>query len=77
MVDACDVMIGIGGGTIARDELEEARKKGKTVRFHKADMNHALAADKAAKAGEEPPENFGGEAQSLFPDAMAGEGTMR
>jgi len=68
MVDACDVMIGVGGGAIARDELEEARKTGKTVRFHAADMNHALAAEKAAKAGKEPPKDFGGEAQSLFPD---------
>ena len=69
MVDACDVMIGIGGGSIARDELEEARKRGKTVRFYKAEMNHALAAEKSAKAGKEPPEDFGGEAQSLFPES--------
>ncbi|SEB22708.1 toll/interleukin-1 receptor domain-containing protein [Variovorax sp. YR216] len=68
MVGACDVMIGIGGGAIARDELDEARKKGKSVRFHKADMNHKLAAEKAAKAGEEPPRDFAGEAQSLFSD---------
>jgi len=68
MVGACDVMIGIGGGAIARDELAEALKKGKTGRFHKADMSHALAAEKAAKAGKEPPSDFSGEAQSLFPD---------
>lgn len=68
VVGASDVMIGIGGGTIARDELEEARKRGKTVRFHKADMNHALAAANASKAGSETPDDFGGEAQSLFPN---------
>ena len=68
MVGACDVMIGIGGGAIARDELEEARRKGKIVRFLKADMNHALAEEKAAKEGKESPKDFGGEAQSLFPD---------
>lgn len=68
MVDACDVMIGIGGGAIARDELAEALKKGKVVRFHKAEMNHALAAEKATKAGNEPPLDFIGEAQLLFPD---------
>jgi hypothetical protein len=67
MVGSCDVMIGIGGGAIARDELEDARQRGKTVRFHKADMNHALAIKKAADAGKDPPHDFGGEAQTLFP----------
>ena len=65
-VDACSVMIGIGGGAIARDELQHARSKGKTVRFHNADMNHALAAQKAAKSGKPAPQDFAGEAQSLF-----------
>ena len=74
MVDACDVMIGIGGGPIARDELAEALKKGKTGRFHKADMNHALAKEKAAKAGKESPHNFSGEAQSLFSDKQKDDG---
>jgi hypothetical protein len=66
MAGACDVMIGIGGGAIARDELEEARRMGKPVRFFKADMNHALATDKASAQDKEPPGDFGGEAQSLF-----------
>ena len=66
MVDASDVMIGVGGGSIARDELEEARARGKTVRFHCADMNHALAIKKAAESGKGPPLSFGGKAQELF-----------
>ena len=37
MVDASDVIVAIGGGAIAHDELDEARRKGKTVRFHDAD----------------------------------------
>ena len=74
IVGACDVMIGIGGGAIARDELEEARKKGKTVRFYKADMNHALALEKAAKTGKDLLSDFGGEAQSLFLNQHQGEG---
>lgn len=67
MVDASEVMIGIGGGAIARDELEEARRRGKIVRFYRADMNHALAEEKAASTGGEPPKEFGGEAELLFP----------
>lgn len=66
MVAACDEMIGIGGGAIARDELEEARGQGKRVTFIPADMNHALAVEKARKAGEPPPEDFRGEAHALF-----------
>jgi tetratricopeptide (TPR) repeat protein len=75
MVSASDVMIGIGGGAITRDELEEGRKKGKTVRFHKADMDHARATEKAAKAGNELPKEFGGDAQTLFQDQCKEEGS--
>ena len=66
MVEACDEMIAIGGGAIARDELEEARKRGKPVSFFAADMNHALAMEKASKAGKPPPADFRGEAHALF-----------
>lgn len=69
MVAACDEMIGIGGGAIARDELEEARKRGKPVTFVPADMNHALATEKARQADELPPVDFRGEAYVLFQGA--------
>jgi hypothetical protein len=66
MVEISDEMIGIGGGTIARDELEEARKRGKPVKFFPAEMNHALAVEKARKAGKPPPDDFHGKAHVLF-----------
>jgi tetratricopeptide (TPR) repeat protein len=66
MVEACDEMIGIGGGAIARDELEEARRRGKAVTFIPAETNHARAAEKARKAGKPPPADFRGEAYTLF-----------
>lgn len=68
MVGASDVMVCVGGGTISRDEIEEGCKRGKTVRFYKADMDHARAKLKAAKAGKPIPQNFGGAAQTLFQD---------
>lgn len=68
MVNASDVMIGIGGGAIAKIELEKGREKGKIVRFHKADMNHARAVVSAAKSGRPAPRDFGGAAQTLFQD---------
>lgn len=66
VVEASDVMIAIGGGSIARDELEEGRKRGKIVRFHSAEMNHSRAVARAVKAGRPPPMEFGGEARTLF-----------
>ena len=66
MVAASDVMIAIGGGAIARDELQEALRLGKTVRFHPAEMDRARAVAKAAEEGAPRPRDFGGEAQGLF-----------
>lgn len=66
MVTACDEMIGVGGGAIARDELDEMRKRGKPVHFIPADMNHALAVEKARKVGKSIPTDFRGEAHTLF-----------
>ena len=61
-----DEMVGIGGGEIARDEMLAARRAGKPVQFHPADMNHALARDKAAKKGEAPPTDFRGAAHEAL-----------
>lgn len=74
MVNASDVMIAIGGGAITRDELEEGRSKGKLVRFHKADMNHARATANAIKEGRPVPRVFCGDAQTLFQDTGGEEG---
>ena len=40
MVENSDIMIGIGGDEIGRDELMAAKRLGKEVRFSPADMNH-------------------------------------
>ncbi|MCF5716036.1 hypothetical protein I9H06_17560 [Pseudomonas tremae] len=69
MVDTSDVMIGIGGGSIAKDELEEGLRTDKTIRFYKADMDHARAKLKAAKAGKPVPVHFDGAAQTLFKES--------
>lgn len=74
MVNASDVMIAIGGGAIARDELEKGRSIGKLVRFYKADMNHARAKANAIKEGRPVPRSFCGDAQALFQDTCGEEG---
>lgn len=66
MVAVSDVLIGIGGGTVARDELLAARGMGKEVRFIPADMNHEKAREKARKKGSPPPQGFRGAADEFF-----------
>lgn len=66
MVAVSDVMVGIGGGTVARDELIAARNAGKRVRFIPADMNHQVAREKALAKGLPEPTGFGGAAAAAF-----------
>ena len=47
MVESSDLMVAIGGGEVARDELTAAKKMGKQIRFIPADMNHQIARDRA------------------------------
>jgi hypothetical protein len=62
MVENSDVLIGIGGGEVARDELMAAKRKGKEVRFFPADMNHQKARERAQKEGLPVPTSFAGAA---------------
>jgi hypothetical protein len=64
MVENSDVIIGIGGGEVGRDEMIAAKKMGKRVIFYPADMNHRLAIEKAAKKGLPPPTDFRGAAHA-------------
>lgn len=66
MVEASDVLVAIGGGEIARDELAAAQRSGKRVEFIPADMNHRIARDKARQKGQPPPTDFRGAAAGLF-----------
>jgi hypothetical protein len=66
IVAISDEMVGIGGGEIARDEMLAARRAGKPLRFYPADMNHALARDKAARKGQPAPDDFRGAAAAVL-----------
>ena len=70
IVGISTVFVGIGGGDVTRDELLAARRASKPVTFVAADMNHALAVEKAKKAGRPAPTQFSGSAH----DALAGSG---
>jgi hypothetical protein len=66
MVDCSDVMVGIGGGEISRDEMAAAKEQGKPVHFYPAEINHAWAIQRAEEAGLPIPKSFWGEAHELF-----------
>jgi hypothetical protein len=66
MVENSDVLIGIGGGEVGRDELLAAKHSGKEVRFIPADMNHQKALEKAQKKGLPAPTSFDGAAGEAF-----------
>ena len=66
MVENSDVIIGIGGGEVARDELLAARRSGKKVHFIPADMNHQKARESARKKKLPEPTDFHGAANAAF-----------
>lgn len=66
MVENSDVVVAIGGGEVARDELIAAKRSGKRVQFIAADMNHQIAREKALKKGQPAPTDFDGAAAALF-----------
>ncbi len=60
MVGTTDQFVAVGGDSIARDEFMAAGRLGKPTQFIPADMSHALAREKAAKAGQPAPTDFRG-----------------
>lgn len=66
MVQSSDVIIAIGGGEIARDEIIAARRLGKEVRYIPADLNHQIAREKAKKNGLPEPTSFAGAVGEAF-----------
>lgn len=66
MVENSDVIVAIGGGEVARDELIAAKRAGKQVQFIPADMNHRIAQEKALKKGQPAPTDFRGAAATVF-----------
>jgi hypothetical protein len=68
MVENSDVLVAIGGGEVARDELIAARRMGKQLQFIPADMNHQVARDKALRKGQPAPTEFRGAAASALLD---------
>ena len=66
IVDLGAEFVAIGGGEVTRDEMLAARRAGKPVTFVPADMNHAIAREKARKRGEPAPTDFRGAAHGAL-----------
>ena len=60
LVSVSDRIVAIGGGDIARDEFNAARRLGKKAEFFPADMNHEIARARAARNKQPSPTDFRG-----------------
>ena len=68
MVLCSDILIGIGGGEVSRDEMMVGKEMGKSVRFYPAEANHEVTIRRATKLGQPKPESFWGAAHDVFND---------
>jgi len=66
MVACSDILIGIGGGEISRDEMLAGKEQGKPVHFYPAEVDHAWAIRRAEKMGLPRPDSFWGAAHEAF-----------
>jgi hypothetical protein len=66
MVSATDIFVAIGGGEIARDELQAAKERGKKIEFIAADMNHQKAIAKSQESNSSAPADFKGAVHEVF-----------
>ena len=60
IVAVSDQVVAIGGGDVARDEFNAAKRLGKKTEFFPADMNHAIARARAARNRQPAPTDFRG-----------------
>ena len=68
MVACSDIMVGIGGGDISRDEMVVGKEQGKPVYFYPAEVRHAWAIRRAERLGLPSPDSFWGAAHEIFGD---------
>lgn len=66
MIGCSDILVGIDGGRISRDEMIEGKKQGKLVRFYPAEINHEYCVRRNKEMNLPPPNSFWGEAHDVF-----------
>jgi hypothetical protein len=66
IIECTDILIGIGGGEISRDELVAGSERGKPVHFYPAEISHTLLILRAQKMNLPPPVSYWGPAHEIF-----------
>ena len=68
MVACSDILIGIGGGEISRDEMVVGNEQGKPVYFYPAEMSYKQMIRRAQRMNLPKPLSFWGAAHEVFAD---------
>ncbi len=66
MVSCSDILVGIGGNDISRDEMLAGKAQGKPVHFYPAEVDHEWAIRRAEYLGQPKPDSFQGTAHEVF-----------
>lgn len=66
MIECSDMLIALGGGEIARDELLAGKKLGKPIHYYPLEVNHKNAIRHAKRKGLPAPESFLGAVHEAF-----------
>jgi hypothetical protein len=66
MVACSDILVGIGGGEISRDEMIAGREQGKPVYFYPSEISHEYWIQRAQKMNLPAPDSFFGAAHEVF-----------
>ena len=66
MVACSDILVGIGGNEISRDEMLAGKEQGKLVYFYPAELDHDWAVRHTKKPGLPKPDSFKGAAHEVF-----------
>jgi hypothetical protein len=66
MVACSEILIGIGGGEVTRDELVAGKEAGKPVHFYPAEIDHEYLIGRARERKEPAPTSFWGAAHEVF-----------
>lgn len=66
MIACSDILIGIGGNEVVRDELLFGKELGKPIQFYPADINHEWWSLRQRQRGLLPPASFKGAAHEVF-----------
>ena len=66
MVMCSDILVGIGGNDICRDELLAGKEHGKPVHFYPAEVDHSWATRRAEQMNLPVPDSFWGTAHEVL-----------